>query len=207
MDNDKIYGIPNPSQELLIKTIKTIPKEPINGFVQFSANGIKYESFRNKETYLRTCERKNIIPYSRMNFRQDLSQGDLTFSIDQRENLKKYLSGSKIESYLFHLWNISGYPEKTNAGSRLHKIKDSFLPSLMENNYKISKFHLWFGSYVSDSRYGTHAPNIVLNLNNNNNGLQLIVSPDYLFLKDADLFKKIPEIEKWFNSLQERVLF
>lgn len=207
MEKERIYRIKNPSQELLIKTIKTIPKEPVNGYIQFSTDGVNYEDFNNKDTYLNLCNQKNIIPYSRMVFNSGLSEGNLVFSANQKESLEKYFIGSKIESYLFNLNDISGYPEKTDFGSRLNIITKLYLPSLIEKGYEISKLDLWLDSFQSNARHGTRSPNIVIKLGKGDNKLlNLVIGPSYFFNSEK-YSTEIPELERWFKTLPERVLF
>jgi hypothetical protein len=197
-----IYNIENPSQETLIKILKEIPQEPRNGYITFLADGLKISSscHENIPKYQEECSKRKIIPDSIAIIHPH--QGDTTISFNDSWNgLEKLFNGYRINKYKFHLFPLTYHaPHQKDWGTKLYKIKDSIMPTLLKNNYEISEFLFCLG-YRKGFK-GNSYPNIIIDFNSQEIGfginpskekiIRLLIDNDYE-KKDNELFKKMEE--------------
>ena len=136
-----IYSIDKPSENMLLKIIKEIPIEPRNGYIKFLADGLKIP-FNNKifQEYQKECSKRKIIPNSKAIIEAYQGNTTITFN-EESKGLENLFEGHRINEYTFNFFPLIYHaPHQEDFGTKLYKIKDSIMPTLLKNNYKISEF-------------------------------------------------------------------
>jgi len=199
MGNKSKYFIKNPSQKIIIDSIKNSPSEIIRMNLTFLADGVEIPYKKTNDSgylervskYLKVCEKKNIIPFSNKRIK-------LGFDIEEKisefpEGAKRFFGNGRTNQinfdWMMYLMNDEHF----------ERFNEYLFPSLLENNYHVSE-----GSLTLDEhRIGSHettsyTPDISININWVGKGLELKISK--YSVKQGEKIK----LGKWFADLKRK---
>ncbi len=180
------YTLNNPSQELLKETIRNPPEDFVRFYVRFIADGImEPDKGEDPTEYIKLCNEKNIIPFSSKEVKYD---GDVKGRIPKNPEGARRFFGSGRTS-IIHA-NIS-YDEE------LKRLKEIYIPSLLENNYHVDWGEFSFG----DHRVGSHETEGI------ESDLLVLLGKKKLEMRIDENYvvpERIQKFEKWIKGLEEK---
>jgi len=165
--NDKL-SIENPSQELLRRTIESVPLIPPCGNISFIADGLVMGNapagITEEELYFSDCEKANIIPYSHIRLGYDNNSKSFTSKPTYRSEKIIPSKQKSVEGLLkggrMHIISIdTGDDYLQEEGFKKFK---EFMPMLLGNSYEISNIDFWLTTYsLRGYNEGTYADTVL----------------------------------------------
>jgi hypothetical protein len=191
------FIIKNPSQELLIDALESLPGKPESVSLNFLASGVKVPYFDNRREdfngYMELCRENRIIPFS--------SQ-EIHYTPELEKSISKKFGAMEIFSMGQRINKISVNIKKEDKFEISKRLNEILLPEILDNNYKISTMYAMLSGYnFIDMQEGTGG-------RVENAGLY------FNWLKDKDSLileiepkcptRKMNAYSDWFESLRKK---
>lgn len=183
------YCIKNPSQKFLADVISNPPENFVVFHGRFLADGVRVPYLdENNYTYLKICNEKNIVPFSRKEIKYNSRVEEII--TEHPEGAKKFFGGGRTNEISIDI----GYEKE------LVKLREIYIPSLLENNYQINWGKLVFGLHSAGS-HETKGLDSHLSININyrgDDGVQLEIDEYYAEKEKMEKFKN------WFSEIRKK---
>jgi hypothetical protein len=193
------FIINNPSEELLVEALQSLPGKPESVSVDFLASGIRVPYYEHKgedfNGYIKSCKENRIIPFSSQEIH---STPELERSISKKSSGIELFSTSPKDRINQISVNIKK-EKRFEISSRLNKI---LLPEILDNNYKIETMYVMLSGYdFYDFTGGTggHLENagLYFNLLKKEGSLVLAIEP-------RCPTRKMNAYSDWFEGLRKK---
>ncbi len=193
---DRTRTIQNPSHELFLEMIRTLPLEPEYSSICLYADGIPYPKDNVKDSrkdYLKECRDRKIIPYTHLNFDYDDNRGvfptqiqDIIQTSDHENIISDIIAGGRYHALEFE-----------NGFKKFIKI---ILPQSLEAGYNLERGEIWLTTMrLTGYNEGTYADTDIIFENKYGNR-------NYLKLRMGKHISPEDEhtVERWFAQLPSK---
>ena len=189
--------IENPTEDVLRRSIETVPITPVHGKIRLFYQGIQLPTQKSEDRlrYLDECENFGILPFSELTL---IGGNYPSVSVRGNNSLLSILNGGRM----YGLSCDDG--DRSYTSENFDKFRNEFLPSVLQEGYKLQEIDLWLTIRRGSGYDWLNHSGVTLSYDRNKKG------GTNLLLTNLNFGPRTSEVEDkltyWFEELKKEVL-